>query len=254
MNNIVPLIQNENMKIYRRLISWVMIGIVVLVNFIMAIILYNIDNSPINNWMDFVQMSSNLVTLVVLFTIVIAGGIVASEFSWGTIKMLLIRPVSRTKVLLSKYIATLLFSIFLLLILLMFSLVIGFLFFGTDQSTEATFIDVLQTYGFMSVDLLLTVTFAFMLSTVFRSQALAITLSFVIMFFAGNIVMLLSAFDYNWGKYILFANTDLRQYFGEREPFFEGMTLGFSITVVAIYFVLFHLISFYIFKKRDVAV
>jgi ABC-2 type transport system permease protein len=242
------------MKIYRRLVTWIMIGIVAVVNLVMAIVLFSLDDSPVNNLMDFVNISTNLATFVVLFTIVIAGGIVASEFSWGTIKMLLIRPVSRTKILLAKYIATLLFSIFLILIVLICSLIFGFLFFGTDPNSEVAFADVLKTYGFSSIDMIMTVTFAFMLSTVFRSQALAITLSFVILFFAGNITMLLSTFDYNWGKYILFANTDLGQYFNGREPFFEGTTLGFSITVVAIYFIAFHLISFYVFKKRDVAV
>lgn len=255
MYNILPLIQNENMKIYRRPATWIMIGILVFANLIMATIMYSLENRPVNNFMDFVQISStNLGALVFLFTIVIAGGIVASEFSWGTIKLLLIRPVSRTKVLLAKYLATLLFSVFLMLILWAFSLIFGYLFFGANQSTDATFINVLKTFGLSSIDMLMTITFAFMLSTVFRSQSLAIALSFVILFFGGNIIMLLSAFDYNWGKYILFANTDFTQHLNGGTPLFEGTTLGFSIIVVAIYFVLFHFISFYIFNKRDVSV
>ena len=45
-----------------------------------------------------------------IFTIIVAAGIVANEFSTGTIKLLLIRPVSRFKILCSKYVGSLLFS------------------------------------------------------------------------------------------------------------------------------------------------
>ncbi len=51
------------------------------------------------------------------------------------------------------------------------------------------------------------VTMAFMISTVFRSSSLAIGLSIFIMF-AGQIITLL-LMRYSWGKYFLFANTDL---------------------------------------------
>ena len=42
------------------------------------------------------------------------GDMVAGEFTWGTIKLLLIRPASRSKILLSKYLTTLLFAATLL--------------------------------------------------------------------------------------------------------------------------------------------
>src|SRR5699024_12079296 len=52
----------------------------------------------------FVYENNMLLMLVSLFTIVIAAGIIAHEFRWGTIKLLLIRPISRSTILLSKYI------------------------------------------------------------------------------------------------------------------------------------------------------
>ncbi|MBE3554796.1 MAG: ABC transporter permease, partial [Thermicanus sp.] len=57
---------------------------------------------------------------------------------------------------------------------------------------------------------------------------------------------------YGWVKYILFANTDLRQYF-DGTPLVEGMTLSFSITVLLAYFLIFNLLSWILFMKRDVA-
>ncbi len=63
----------------------------------------------------------------------------------------------------------------------------------------------------------------------------------------------LAQFKYNWAKYILFANTDLSQYTGERKPIIEGMTLGFSVTMLIIYYIVFIGLAWTLFRKRDVA-
>ncbi len=57
---------------------------------------------------------------------------------------------------------------------------------------------------------------------------------------------------FTWAKYILFANTNLMQYF-EGAPMVEGMTITFSIIMILVYFVIFQFLAFYVFKKRDVA-
>lgn len=55
-----------------------------------------------------------------IFTALVAADSVAGEFTWGTIKLLLIRPWSRSKILLSKYISMVLFSLFSTLLLIVF--------------------------------------------------------------------------------------------------------------------------------------
>ena len=67
--------------------------------------------------------ASGLIILVTLFTVIIAGDMVAGEFTRGTIKLLLIRPASRSKILLSKYVTTLLFAATLLVILFITALI-----------------------------------------------------------------------------------------------------------------------------------
>lgn len=57
---------------------------------------------------------------------------------------------------------------------------------------------------------------------------------------------------FEWVKYILFANTDLTQYF-DGSPLVSDMTLGFSIVVLAVYFIVFHVLAFGAFTKRDIA-
>lgn len=254
------LILNENMKIYRRVVTWVMIGIVIVINLLAALVLYSVNDSPITGYKDYVDFSANIVSFVVFFTIVIAGGIVSTEFSWGTIKLLLIRPVNRGKILLSKYIATLMFALLLIIVIFLTSVIFGLIFFGLggheDVSIGKTWIE----YGHSSIGMLMTVTFAFMISVVFRSNALAIALSYIIYFVSHSVITVLSALEQNWGKYILWANTDFKQYASIDDPFgiygppFAGMSISFSVIIVLSYFILFNLIAWFTFVKRDVSI
>lgn len=56
---------------------------------------------------DYVKTNANLLQLVGVFVIIIASTIVSAEYKHGTIKLLLIRPPSRLKILISKYITVL---------------------------------------------------------------------------------------------------------------------------------------------------
>lgn len=208
--------------------------------------------------------ASGLIILVTLFTVIIAGDMVAGEFTWGTIKLLLIRPASRSKILLSKYLTTLLFAATLLIILFITALIVNGFSYGFERLTlphltvnaagqvqeKNMLFYVFATYGLKLIELVMIVTLAFMISTVFRSASLAIGLSIFIMF-AGQVITLLFM-RYTWGKYFLFANTDLTPYLEDR-PLAEGMTMGFSITVLVVYFLLFNVLSWEIFRRRDVA-
>jgi ABC-2 type transport system permease protein len=228
---------------------------------------YALDHNipPVQNTLwGGVMSTSGLVQIITLFTVIIAGDMVAGEFTWGTIKLLLIRPASRAKILLSKYMATLLFALVLLLVLFLSAIVINGIFYGfKDIGIPYLHVDtggmvhegslmlhVFNTFVLKLVELIMVVTLAFMISTVFRSSSLAIGISIFIMF-AGKVITLMLT-RYSWGKYFLFANTDLTQYL-DGQPLMEGMTMGFSITVLIVYFVVFNLLSWSIFKNRDIA-
>lgn len=76
----------------------------------MKVAKYKLDNDiPATEYPDALDVISEEFSYIILFilivTIMISGSIVADEYSKGTIKQLLLRPYSRTKILLSKYIA-----------------------------------------------------------------------------------------------------------------------------------------------------
>jgi len=212
----------------------------------------------------FVSASKGSISLIALFVIIIGAGTVALEFSSGTIKLLLIRPVKRWKILLSKYIATLLSALGMLILLFVVSFILGGIVFSFEGVTQPylaytngvvqetnIIVQTLVHYGLACAEMLMMVTFAFMVSAVFRNNALAIGLSLFLLYTGNVLVMIFS--KYAWVKYILFANTNLSQYI-DGVPVTEGMTMGFSLAVLAVYFVIFNLISWITFIKRDIAV
>ncbi|RKD73377.1 ABC-2 type transport system permease protein [Sinobaca qinghaiensis] len=229
---------------------------------------YRLDNdiAPINDatqW-GFVDFVSILTMFVTLFTVIAATSSVAGEFTNGTIKLLLIRPVKRWMILLSKLIVSLFYAAGLLLLLFVTAYLAGGLFFGFQSPQLTTlYIDNGQVveqsmaasiwagYGLAMVNLVMMTIFAFMIAAIFRNSSIAIGLTIFLMFAGTNVVVFLSQYD--WAKYILFANTDLRMYFGTGEPLIDGMTLGFSIVILAIYFAVFAFLTFFVFSKRDVA-
>ncbi|MBA2176670.1 ABC transporter permease [Halobacillus locisalis] len=222
----------------------------------------NIKPTTFDAW-DFVQMNKGFISIISLFTIIVAASIVANEFKWGTIKLLLIRPISRAKLLLAKYVSVLIFALTLLVFLYVFSFVVGGALFGIDSISQTyvfrqgdsieqapIFAHTAFRYLLSSINLVMMATFAFMISAVFRNSSLSIGIAIFLMM-AGNSILLFLA-GREWAKYILFANTDLTVYL-EGGPMFEGMTAVFSVGVLIVYYVLFIVLAWLFFTKRDVA-
>lgn len=208
---------------------------------------------------QYLMNSHSMLSLVILFTVIAAASIVASEFSQGTIKMLLSRPVKRWKILTSKYVTTLLYALTLTVIAIVSTAISGYLFFESTGSPLLDFDNgsvveisywarILALYGLQFVSVIIFTTFAFMIGSVFRSSSLAIGLSIFLLFAGPNIAYFLS--KYEFAKYILFSH-DLTQYV-TGNTFVEGISMPFSITVLTVYMVLFLVISFLSFTKRDV--
>jgi len=222
------------------------------------------DIKPLNYgaW-QYVLDGKDFLSFLSLLTIIVAAGIVANEYRWGSIKLLLIRPITRTKILLSKYISVLLFALIGLVLFMIVAWIAGAIFAGVDGLNpkvavysngkvvyDSIIATVFEDYGFKLVNLVMMATFAFAISTLFRNSALAIGISIFLMMAGSTIIAFLM--DKSWAKYILFANTDLTQY-TTGVPIFKGTTLGFSVTVLLVYYVIFTVVSWISFTKRDVA-
>lgn len=258
MTNFLRLIQNENMKIYRRLRTWIMFAILLLLSMLFGGLFYlgSTASIQLSAW-DAVDQLSFLYYLASIFAVVIAADSVASEFTWGTIKLLLIRPWTRTKILASKLLSVWIFTVVISAVFLVANMAVSFLLFPNEASAlfpqgTSPFSSIMENLMYSYIDLLVIAVFSFMLSTVFRSSGIAIGLSMFILF-AGNIfTMLFHPSRFWWAKYMLFVNMDLSKYRGGAVgP--AGMTIGFSVVMLTIYVLLFLAVSWIVFKKRDVA-
>lgn len=212
-----------------------------------------------------VLTSANLLVAITMLTVIIAGESVAGEFSSGTIKLLLIGRASRSKILLSKYITTLVFALLMLTALFGTAFVTSGILEGFDQvglpylyatpdlvvHESNMFTYAMSTYGYKCVEMVLLVTMAFMISTVFRSISIAIATSVGLTFGGAAIAAFFSSRQYWWAKYYLFENTDLTVYL-TNSPMIDGMTRDFSVGVIVVYFVMFIAASWIVFNKRDV--
>ena len=199
-----------------------------------------------------------------LLVIIIAGGIVSSEFSGGTIKFLLINPVKRWKILVSKYVTTITFGYILIIITYIISAVMSLTVFGADDLSASFisvsdgivkeipgFLYVFKNYMLGSVEIVVMSSLAFAISSVARSSALAIGIS-VMAYFGGNTVMLiLSQLNISWARYLIWANVDLSGIM-EGSGMFMGQTLTSAFAVIAVHMVIFLMIAWDGFTRREV--
>lgn len=210
---------------------------------------------------------SEYLFIIIVMIFMIAGGIASQEFSKGTIKQLLVRPYSRTKILLSKYITSISCIFIACFITFVFQLIIGTLFFGIDSITTPIIsysnisdkITIMNVFvysfklfiGILPTFLLLT-TLAFAASTIFNNTALAIVISFAGFIGSDVVSSLLAGFNKWWVKFVYCFNWEFTPYIFNNKPSIKGVSLGFSIVVCLVYLLILLVPTFIVFKNRDI--
>ncbi|MFS0723888.1 ABC transporter permease [Paenibacillus sp. 1P07SE] len=258
MFDFMQLVNNENMKIYRRPRTWIMLGLLLVITLSIPVLmyLYSGDMKP-SMWLAVQIQSMMAIMMVTVFTVVIAAETVAGEFSSGTIKLLMIRPWSRSKILLSKYIAMLLFGLLFMVVLFGWNILSSMILFGYDgeelMGNRSSIAYWTMNYFYEYVSLIIVVTLAFLISTVFRSGGLAIGLSLFLLLGGSVITGIISMLDYEWVNYLLFANLSLTDYLVSDVSQTTGKPMAFTLGVLGAYYVLFIAVTWLVFSKRDIA-
>lgn len=226
--------------------------------------LENLDPSKKFGFWNVYMMTPYLVTVIGMVMIVIAGGSVASEFNQGTIKFLLINPVKRWKILMSKYFSVISLGYILLVLLFLIcipivGLIIGFDGISTPYLTVEngnivsinSFAVAARSYLISSIEMVVMATLAFAVSSLIRSSALAIGLSVFLMFAGETITTILAQLGQDWARYLIFANTDLLS-ISQGSSMFPQHSLTFAIGVIIAYMTVFILTAWDGFTKRSV--
>ncbi|UNK20611.1 ABC transporter permease [Paenibacillus sp. N3/727] len=218
------------------------------------------------------EFMNNAVSLFIpLLIMAIASDIVSGERTTGTIKMLLTRPVKRWKVLLSKLIALVMFVSLIIMATFIIAYLIsglafgykgfelpvftGFKIVGSDVDMSAVHAVPQWKYLLMQGGLIWFVSLAvamlaFMVSVLVRSTAASIVVMMAALI-AGTILMNMAS-AWNSAKYLFMVNLKLTDYLAGNLPPIEGMTLNFSLGVLAVWAAVAVIISFTVFTKRDI--
>ena len=204
---------------------------------------------------------------IIITVVLIAGAIVSEEFNKGTIKLLLVRPYSRAKILFAKYVVVLLTVVFIMVAILIMQFIIGGIFFGfdslsipaveynhnTNSIVETNVILNTILIGLAKLPIYILIgTLAFALSTLFTNTAVAITISLLGYMASSMVNQFAYYYNLEWLKYFVTPNWDFTQFLNEKLPLMEGLNMPFSIVICLIYFAIIMIPTFIVFKKKNI--
>ncbi len=214
----------------------------------------------------FVNFFNEYSFLILVFGIMIAGGIVSDEFNKGTIKSLLIIPHKRSKILLAKYISVLIMLLFIIGIFIVSELLIGGILMGFGSlsipvvvyNITDSCLEVLNIFGYLILQILanlpqiiLLVTLAFACSVIVNSTAFSIVIPFCGIIASELINGFALVYDIKILNYFVTTNWDFTVYlFGGTSIY--GNSLIHAIIVCLVYLIIMLVVTFIVFKKKDI--
>ncbi len=222
---------------------------------------HNDNRSILLNLLD------NYELFILIFVIMIAGSIVSDEFSKGTIKLLLVRPYSRVKILLAKFMV----CIMILILFIAFIAISQYLIGGCIQGFDSTSVPaVIYNHNTNQIETMsiaryivitsvakapvyiLLMTLAFACSTLFTNTAVSIVIPLLGYMGSSLINQLALAFNIKALLYFVTPNWDFTQYLFGSLPEFETLTIPFSLIVCLVYFAIMVVTMFTVFKNRNI--
>lgn len=233
---------------------------------------HNVDPSAPNAVTFTRGFLNNSVTLFIpLLVLALGSDLISGERTSGTIKQLLTRPVRRWKVLLSKLCALALYVSLTVVVTALLCYGISGLFFGyegwglpiftgfrmahdTIDSSQAHPVPqwqyMLMQAGLVWYSAIIVAVLALMASVLIRSTA-ASMLTMMAAVIAGSILSNMSS-SWTSAKYLFAVNLNLTGYLDGSPPPIEGMSLSFSLAVLAIWGIVGLVVSFGVFTKQDI--
>jgi len=217
--------------------------------------------------------------MIVMLALILAGGSISQEMSTGSIKSLIIAPVKRWKIYTAKMASLVTVNLVALLLLFGFGMLSFGLFFGfsgnvpyVSASHQVVMAIPFSLYQLATLlvkflDILVYMSLAFMLSVLTRNTAAAVGVS-IAGYFGGSIVQSILAIlpNYEWLKFIPFANMNLQSRFFPFASLMQSLAMGgystagafiypkllFSLIYLAVILFCMGYISMDSFNRRDI--
>lgn len=237
------------------------------------------DNISLNNFSnrynlastadsEIIDSTSSYLLFITIAIVIIAGTMISEEFNKGTIKLLLVRPHKRLKILFAKFIACFIVLAISYIVILLSTCIINGFAYGFNDYTNSVMIynfntnavESIGTFKYMLLvgvsilpEFILLMTLAFTLSVLFVNSPIAIALP--LLGLMGSDIINQFALYYEKAKFLRFfvtPNWDLRMFLFGKLPEFEPISLPFSITICLIYFVIMVVVSMVVFNKKEI--
>lgn len=212
------------------------------------------------------------VIIAVILVVIIGGGIVATEFSSGTVRLLLIRPVKRGKVLLSKLLSLFVIGFSVVAVCTVLLSISSGIAYGFDtvatpilkyidgNVVESSFLTYLlsnMAISFSSLIFMIGVVFS--VTTLAKNTALAVAVSMILYIGALPLTMIFGMLKMNFiqSTFIPYMNVSILNLAPSfKTMLFEnhGMVLneGFAAIQLILISIVLITISFVVFSKKDI--
>lgn len=205
--------------------------------------------------------------IIIVIAIIYSAVIVSEEFNKGTIKLLLVRPYSRVKILLSKFIALIIMVMFLTLLMMLMQFFVGGFILGFESLSvpvirydfNVSLVHEMNVFIYLLIEtiyriplILILMAVAFTAGTLFTNASLATIFSLLVYLTYPFINTLVTIYQVKIMRYYITVNWSIEQYMFGNLPDIEGNTLQFSLIVWAVYFVALLGVAIVNFKKKNV--
>jgi ABC-2 type transport system permease protein len=235
---------------------------------------FNVEGKILNGYLLAYIILQTLLIHVPLLIALVAGDMISGEANLGTLRLLVSKPISRTKLILGKFIASVIYTIALLIWMAIWALFISLLIFGSDDMiimksevvTQILKSDTLWRYaaafGFASLAMVTVAALAFFLS-IFADNSIGpimACMSIVIVFTILNTLnlplfnvvkpYLFTSHMLGWkGFFDVKINSDNEQIVGSVENLPAVLR---SAGILTAHIFIFLGASIYIFKRKDI--
>ena len=206
---------------------------------------------------------------ILVISVMITGTIVSEEFNKGTIKLLLIRPYTRRKIMLSKIIASVIAVVISMFGLLLIQIVVSGIGFGFSTinmpvlkyNFNANSVIEMNVFVWFIVNVLavspiiiIISAIALTIGTVITNSTCAIGFSMIIYMTSGILKQMLLVFGNKtkWIKFIPFVNWDLTECLYGKLHSIQGVTMQNSILTCTILAALLLFMTFKNFSDKNI--
>lgn len=203
----------------------------------------------------------------VILVLMVSSCIICDEFKDGTIKLLLIKPYSRCKILLSKYLTTIIVVFVSILMLIIMQFVVGgivFKFeslnvpvviynFNTSKLIEYSIVEYMLIRIAVKVPFLLVlIGISMFLSILFNNLIISITMPLMLYMFSPTLMYLTEQYKLYFMRYLININWNLENYLFGKLPMLPFVNFRFSLMIVGLYLLFLFSAMFIIFRKKNI--